>query len=351
MNATASPEASQATSDRRGGFTLVELLTVMAVISLLVAMTAMMMGTVRESARKDQTRALLNTINEILMTKWESYATRPLPIVLPSMTDNESLQIPARESARVRLIMLRDLMRMEMPDRYSDVADAAPIHARAVRTPPAGTPFVPVAVTWTTPASVTNYTNRLRSTRTAENASSELLYLILSTTSFNGISAIETIPKRNIRDTDEDGMLEIVDAWGNAIRFIRWPAGYAPPGGMPISADEFDFLQVDWGYSSDTPPASLKPLLVSAGPDGVFNIRFTLGGPGNPETPYQSMVWPLGLMGTGPRDESAGRLSPYPYIDPYRRQYLDEGLPGELLNDASEEHLDNITNFNVNEQT
>ncbi|WP_164103375.1 type II secretion system protein [Candidatus Laterigemmans baculatus] len=343
MNPTARPaEASD-----RSGFTLVELLTAMVVISLLVAMTTMMMGTVRESARKDQTRALIATIDEILMTKWESYATRPLPIVLPSQPDNFSVKIPARESARVRLIMLRDLMRMEMPDRYSDVDVAAPITARAIQTNAAGAQtWVPVGVTWTTPASVTNYTNRLRSTRTPENASSELLYLILSTSSFNGISAIEAIPKRNIDDTDGDGMPEIVDAWGNPIHFIRWPVGYTVPG-MPVSADEFDFMQVDWGYSSDNPPASLKPLLVSAGPDEAFNIRFTQ----DTETPYRLMTWPLSQMGTGARDESAGRSSPYYYIDPYLRQYSGAGLIGEKLDDTSEQHRDNITNYNVNSST
>lgn len=335
--------ASLAKRNRRSGFTLVELLTVMVVISLLVAMTTMMMGTVRESARKDQTRSLIATINEILMTKWESYATRPLPIVLPDQPGNVSVKIPARESARVRLIMLRDLMRMEMPDRYSDVDIAAPISARAVQTNPNGSQtWVPVVVTWTTPASVTNYSNRLRSTRTPENASSELLYLILSTTSFNGISAIETIPKRNIRDTDEDGMPEIVDAWGNPIHFIRWPTGFVVPG-MPISADEFDFMQVDWGYSSDSPPASLKPLIVSAGPDEIFNIRFTQ----TTETAYRDMTWPLSQMGS----EAAGRTSPYYYIDPYLRQYTGYGLIGELLDDTGEEHLDNITNFNINSST
>lgn len=341
------------------GFTLVELLTVMALIGVLMGMTAVMMGSVRESARINQTRSLISTIDEILMTKWESYATRPLPVVIPNFgagAQNTRIEVPPRESARVRLMMLRDLMRMELPDRYSDILEsssipgaippATRIAARAVYTEPDGITQSPVntIVNWTPPAAVANYQSRVTSTADPLNASSEMLYLILSTTSFNGISALELIPKRNIGDTDEDGMLEILDAWGNAIGFIRWPVGYVPPGGATTSPDEFDFMQVDWGYafSPPAPPPSLKPLIVSSGPDGIFNLRFTQ----DPETPYRLMRWPTNQMGS----EGADRQSPYYYVDPYLRQYSDNGLLGELLNNT-EDHLDNITNYNVNEST
>lgn len=336
------------TGTRPRGFTLVELMTVMAVIAILVGMMAVMMGSVRESARINQTRSLIATIDEILMTKWESYAHRPLPVTIPDLATypNERIEVPPRESARVRLMMLRDLMRMEMPDRYSDISTASTIVARAIRSDGSSQSFVNLPVAWMPPAAVANYSSRVTSNADRLNGSSEMLYLILSTTSFNGISALELIPKRNIGDTDGDGMLEILDAWGNAIGFIRWPVGYINPGGSPVSPDELDFMQVDWGYSFDppAPPPSLKPLIVSAGPDAVFNLRFTQ----DPETPYRLMTWPLSQMSAAERE---GRTSPYYYVDPYLRQYSANGLLGKVSNPGNEEHIDNITNYNLNEST
>ena len=48
---------------------------------------------------------------------------------------------------------------------------------------------------------------------------SEYLYVILQSTQFNGISAVESLSNRAFADTDGDGFLEVVDAWGIPIAF------------------------------------------------------------------------------------------------------------------------------------
>jgi len=55
--------------------------------------------------------------------------------------------------------------------------------------------------------------------------SSECLYLILSEPRL-GPSMVESIPERFIQDTDGDGLLEFVDAWGQPLRYYRWPTDY-----------------------------------------------------------------------------------------------------------------------------
>ena len=145
---------------------------------------------------------------------------------------------------------------------------------------------------------------------TAENESAECLYLILATFRTLGQSAIDQIPTRNIGDTDGDGMLEILDPWGVAVRFIREPIGLRVPGYAswnplkPGNAyeyqsdpDPFDFLLSDFRfnpiYTDETfrpldpktgtqvsgtlpeaafEPTFIAPVIVSAGPDGEFGL-------------------------------------------------------------------------------
>ena len=115
-----------------------------------------------------------------------------------------------------------------------------------------------------------------------------------------GTKAIDRIPTTSIGDTDGDGFLEILDAWGNPYEMIRNPAGLAstairnfvPSGGSlpqqyPSDPDPFDFLLSDYRYDaanySTTPPAPqqayhpyyLPPVVISAGQDGEFGIRRT----------------------------------------------------------------------------
>ncbi|MEM6469153.1 MAG: type II secretion system protein [Planctomycetota bacterium] len=132
-----------------------------------------------------------------------------------------------------------------------------------------------------------------------ENESSECLYLILATTDLFESSAIDQIPSSNIGDTDGDGFLEILDAWGRPYEFIRnavafnsptiknfVPGAATLPEQYPSDPDPFDFLLSDWRYelanlpsgpatSQPYHPIYVPPVVVSAGRDGEFGIRRT----------------------------------------------------------------------------
>ena len=62
-----------------------------------------------------QTRALVAKLDTIIKAKWGSYKTRRVPI--------NTVGMPPNLAATARLDALRDLMRMELPDRWSDVVD------------------------------------------------------------------------------------------------------------------------------------------------------------------------------------------------------------------------------------
>lgn len=59
---------------------------------------------------------------------------------------------------------------------------------------------------------------------TPDTESAELLYLTVTSSSFGVTTADDgEFSAQEIADTDEDGLLEFVDAWGNPLRFYRWP--------------------------------------------------------------------------------------------------------------------------------
>jgi hypothetical protein len=122
------------------------------------------------------------------------------------------------------------------------------------------------------------------------NANAELLFLIVEGSDLNGSSATELFGKSEVGDTDNDGLNEFIDAFGNPIRWIRWPSGaegatrYYPDMLNPaivsgttllVNSEPYDRLGSDPGWGTSLPPgAGLSPLVISAGPDEKFGIRF-----------------------------------------------------------------------------
>lgn len=323
-------------------FTLVEILVVLVIISMMGGMVVTAVQGVTQTAREARTRSIIATIDSVLQDQYESYKYRPLSVEIPdlyrlsSQTGNEvGFEVLAQESARVRLMMLRDLQRMEMPDRLSDIA-RAPITIRAACNPVLIDPGPPVRiigsradltvrrtflVNWynsgtsgstatyasgsdNVPGRLASYRDRIPTTGfsftaapSLANQGAECLYLIMSTTYVAGTPAIDSIPAANIDDTDGDGLMEILDGWGRPLGFIRWPIGFADPEASQNTnvVDDFDTFRSDFVYAKRavadaTPPDSawardvvsnpdvlvrpwsVRPLVFSAGQDGDYGI-------------------------------------------------------------------------------
>jgi prepilin-type N-terminal cleavage/methylation domain-containing protein len=114
----------------RGAFTLVELLVTILIITIMATMVLFALAGVTEQARVDRTKAQIAKINDLIMEKWESYQTRRVPIPYLTLIQDARRQDPGaqrntdlRRVARDRLQALRELLRMELPDRITDVDD------------------------------------------------------------------------------------------------------------------------------------------------------------------------------------------------------------------------------------
>lgn len=313
-------------STARTGFTLVELLVVITIIGLMSGMFLIAYQGAALESRVVKTRSTIQKISDVLTARMEEYAsysvalriTSPSGVALPAnavaLTSAGATSSFLRE--RARLLELRDMIRMEMPDHpddikfttfWKDVKNPVQFQAFLELTLPGmvatGLSTTPTAAPgFFVKGSLTSRTKALM-TRLSQspwfpldkwdktNANAELLFLIVEGSDFNGSSAIEMFGKAEIGDTDNDGLNEFIDAFRRPIQWIRWPAGFrgatryypdmldtslVSAGRLVVNSEGIDRLGTDpgWGTTLLKPGNGLSPLVVSAGQDRAFGIRF-----------------------------------------------------------------------------
>jgi prepilin-type N-terminal cleavage/methylation domain-containing protein len=278
-------------------FTLVELLVVITIIAIIAGMLVMALAGAAESSRANRTTAQIAKLDQIIMDRWNSYRTRPLPIRSQDIAQRFGQPQPHPNIiARYRLGATWELMRMELPERKSDLIDLPgnQPNYKILRSPPA---------LW--------HAYRARATAlcgpnwqddisgwTPAHQGAECLYLIVATMRDGDTSALAYFSQSEIGDVDNDKMPEILDAWGNPIEFLRWAPGFVPVPHPPPPAPANPKVQISAGTKRQSGDAinqhcpfdtlkafpeafALFPLIYSAGPDGAYDINvgaFNSGG-------------------------------------------------------------------------
>ncbi|MHB0957647.1 MAG: type II secretion system protein [Pirellulaceae bacterium] len=323
---TAHPIQRRLQRDQRA-FTLIELLVVIAIITLLASTAVFTMFGVREDVRETRARAAVAKINELIMEKWESYQTRAIPIrILPGTNP--------RMAAAMRLNAVRELMRMELPDRVTDLylhdGSGNWVSPMLVGNPVAYFDTTPVAL-WAPPSAWLSYQRRImantaRGSRwTEQHEHSECLYMILAGIRDGDTTGLEWFEESEIGDTDGDGMPEILDPWGRPIYFLRWAPGYASDLQDPArrEPDPFDPLRVDprWENNDDAnpdtkldDPFALFPLIYSGGRDRQYGVvrKDYEDDDGDPSTPPVDVEIIYGMTNTDPYAVARLREEPPP---------------------------------------
>ncbi|MEQ1827448.1 MAG: type II secretion system protein [Pirellula sp.] len=328
----------------RLGFTLVELLMVIAIIGVMSGMFLVAYRGAQQEASTLKTRSTLQKISEILNARMDEYAAYPVALrtpagsllpsnVEPILSNGETVSA-LRE--RARLLLVRDLIRMEMPDHPDDIkwtdywrGQKTPVvHLNDLRNSASESLNRPIPTGLRTRGAAGGQfyvknalTGRARSLMNTIaiarndgvhwdqfNANAELLYLIVADSELDGSNAIELFGPSEVGDTDDDGLHEFLDQLGQPIRWIRWPSGFASnaryypdmldpnlidqsTGRMLIDSETYDRLGSDPGWNTAAPPGvGLAPLVISGGLDRAFGIRFREidrynNTPANPQTP------------------------------------------------------------------
>jgi prepilin-type N-terminal cleavage/methylation domain-containing protein len=271
---------------RSGGFTLVELLVTITIIGMLAGLILAGLAAARETARATKTKGTIAKLDRILMARYESYRTRRAPISVRGL--------PPNMAAEFRLRAVQELMRREMPERWTDI------------TKPDFNPNVPLWIEVTVdtrfgtltrdreverPGLSRVYLYRFQQRRDylinnsvpvpddfadvdewlGQHGPAECLYLLVS---MGSPEDRKEFKDNEIGDADGDGLLEFHDGWGRPIYFLRWAPGFIPPdcdsdiqtGNATDDPDPFDPRGIDGGYQ-------LHPLVYSGGPDEEYGIE------------------------------------------------------------------------------
>ena len=225
----------------RAGFSLVELLVVMAIIATLASLSFVVLGRTGEAAREAATRTELRILSGALRERVDAFheLTASASQVDPDMPIRKNTRVfrdtvdafnrwfalanplpalqphPLAAEAYVRKTMFKSLFPQRVEDLfgYNGISnngggDDSPMLARMYQS---GTVL---STSWLG-----------RNITTAAADSSELLYLTLTEGDVYGLppSEIDGIDKNLIGDTDGDGNMEFLDGWGRPLQFYNWP--------------------------------------------------------------------------------------------------------------------------------
>lgn len=263
------------------GFTLVELMVVVMIISVLATITLFALVNAGEAAKKARTRMQIAKIHDLIMPLWESYLTRRAPVNTAGMTP--------KAAAKARVDAMRELVRLELPDRFSDVmqTNGSKVKKSLPSYPALYEGYHRRATTaaWHNPQTPgDNYKHQ----------GAECLYMIVAQTRDGDSSGLEHFRADEIGDVDVDKMPEILDGWGTPIRFLRWAPGFVKPNSSLQNGTDPDPFDPTGVYSGTF---ALFPLIMSAGADKEWDIGFDVAsgspldyGSGLPGTPVDAFA-------------------------------------------------------------
>jgi prepilin-type N-terminal cleavage/methylation domain-containing protein len=266
------------------GFTMIEILIVLTIVSILAAALGVTINNMMTSAREAQTTATLRKVDGLLVERQQGlqrafesrdfirYVDTTHEKLIKGDPTNNVPQLYGLSQNAVEAVARKDFARQFFPQRFVEMLDirdpglVSPTNPRGL-TPDANSDGVPdgdgapdriqfddvygedaTLVTWTggPVQSPTNHDPRTES--------SELLYFALTRMEVLGtpLTAVDDFSTREVADTDNDGLPEFIDGWGNPLRYYRWPTRLFKPYGL-FGADG---VPGDLGDDTDSPPGA-----------------------------------------------------------------------------------------------
>jgi type II secretory pathway pseudopilin PulG len=233
---------------KRRGFTLVELLVVVSIIMVLMGLIAAAVSAARGSQKKQATQALIAKLDAIIAQQYATYNSRT---------------ITSATSSAMRASALRQIASGDMPDSWEDIR----ILGSGTTVFISGT--FPISSSQKAYHSIWNELpadskDASKATYVGKtNGDAECLFMIVMQGGIADCIDCGELKTSDKGDTDSDGAFEFLDAWGNPIRFILWPAQLQLPAGSTGS-----FFSASPPFLSGVSGRLMRPLIFSSGPDG-----------------------------------------------------------------------------------
>jgi type II secretory pathway pseudopilin PulG len=404
------------------GLTLVELLVSISLITVVSSMFLVAYRQAAAEASNIRTQSTIRKISEVLVSRMQEYENYPINFARGTnnffaipIPGNATEAMPANNDEfepkgilleRLRVMLLREMIAQEMPDHYQDIKTSGPV-VRNYWTglvapgpnPNAGPQPVVVTASESPRAARIkarltqvnpNWRQQLDATNPDQNpgafqvANAEFLYLIVEDSNLNGSPAIEIFGKTEIADTDNDGLLEFIDANRQPICWVRWPTGFPDtirfhPDLLDPSfnrdgfanyafSDPLDPRKADPGYRIKfrntkvyKPSAMAFPLVISSGVDrdgsGGFGFgvklwheKGSLGDPSDQNTRYRMPLTSASVTDVVmPVPYDLGGQSPVVMCDPWFPRFPPND-PTARLGAIVDAKLfeDDITNYSIN---
>jgi prepilin-type N-terminal cleavage/methylation domain-containing protein len=283
----------------RSAFTLVELLVVIAIIAVLVSLTAGGIFKAIEGQEKANTEQTIRKVMGTLKQQWGFVVDQARKEIPPQGV----YLLANNDPQRAQVIWVKLRLKQEFPTTFQE--------ARTPYLNPDGTEVIVVVNNVqlkilrdlkNNPLLPGRYTTALNNVGPGGNTeAAACLFLALSRERGGVKLNMDDLGSTVVRDTNGDGVKEIVDAWGTPLRFYRFPVdvpafdgkvfngeldAHNPAASGSLAFKNRDPLDPDGLLLKNFPAANqpvfqkilhpvrnvyITPVIVSAGPDKVFS--------------------------------------------------------------------------------